>query len=177
MGEKRTAARRENLGVSEIKQTDRNVNPFPLQPGDRILLCSDGLYRALLEKEMAGELKGDPQDAAESLVENALSKKRDHQDNVTVVILGCDSEAVSSDGERSQKSQSSGLTKIFFSAALLVVLGFAGWTYRDRITNVAHISPEKEKTDVSGLAAWTYRDGIINVIQEKEKVDDFWCCP
>lgn len=81
------------LGLEEIEEIDRNVRSFPLQPGDRILLCSDGLYRALSAEEIAERLADDPQNAAESLVERAVSKERRYQDNLTVAILACELDA------------------------------------------------------------------------------------
>lgn len=80
------------LGQAQLAQVDRNLRSFPLEIGDRILLCSDGLFSSLSEAEMAAPLRGDPQEAAETLVTLALGKNKSSQDNVTVAILACDPE-------------------------------------------------------------------------------------
>ena len=53
------------LGMPDLDQVECNLQPVPLHPGDRVLLCSDGLYRNLGEAELAEELaRPDPQAAA-----------------------------------------------------------------------------------------------------------------
>jgi len=78
------------LGIPELEAIECNIQPVPLQSGDRILLCSDGVYRALEEAELAEELARcpEPQAAAEALVDRVLARHIPHQDNLTVVILG-----------------------------------------------------------------------------------------
>jgi protein phosphatase len=76
------------LGVPELEIVECNVQPVPLQSGDRVLLCSDGVYRALDEAELAEELaRPQPQAAAEALVGRVLARHMPRQDNLTVVIL------------------------------------------------------------------------------------------
>ncbi|HRZ07989.1 MAG TPA: protein phosphatase 2C domain-containing protein [Candidatus Competibacteraceae bacterium] len=76
------------LGAPELAAIECNFQPVPLQAGDRILLCSDGVYRALAETELAEELaRPQPQAAAEALVGRVLARQRPDQDNSTVVIL------------------------------------------------------------------------------------------
>ncbi|MFZ4789738.1 MAG: trypsin-like peptidase domain-containing protein [Candidatus Competibacteraceae bacterium] len=78
------------LGLPELPELDYNRQPLPLQPGDRLLLCSDGLYPILTVETIAALLIGDPQPAADRLVEAALNRQHPQQDNVTAVILACD---------------------------------------------------------------------------------------
>jgi protein phosphatase len=78
------------LGQPELEQIDWGRTPVPLQAGDRILVCSDGLYRALGEAEIAARLAGDPHQACEALIEDVLAKRLEGQDNLTVVALGLD---------------------------------------------------------------------------------------
>lgn len=75
------------LGLPEIDEIDQNNKPFILKPGDRVLLCSDGLYKGLSEEEIAASLKASPHSACDQLVEQVLSKQRPHQDNVTAIAL------------------------------------------------------------------------------------------
>ncbi len=66
---------------------DRNEKPFPLEEADLVLVCSDGLYRALSEDEMAAIDGRDPQAVCESLVQRAIAKALAQQDNVTVAAI------------------------------------------------------------------------------------------
>ena len=77
------------LGQAELEKIDRNVRSYPLEAGDWLLLCSDGLHGMLSEAEIGAELVGEPQDAAERLILRTLEKKHPHQDNVSAVILAC----------------------------------------------------------------------------------------
>jgi len=61
------------------KVTDR------LLPGDRFLLCSDGLFKALPEPELARILAAEDDLAAERLLRAALAQQAD--DNVTAVAV------------------------------------------------------------------------------------------
>lgn len=77
------------LGLTPLDLIDRNPQPFPLFGGDRLLLCSDGLYVALLGSEIASLFNRDAQQSAEDLVALVLAKNRPDQDNLTVAILAC----------------------------------------------------------------------------------------
>jgi serine/threonine protein phosphatase PrpC len=57
-----------------------------LEPGDILLLCTDGLNRAITDTEIAGILDGDPvAGAADRLIERALA--RGVRDNVSAVVI------------------------------------------------------------------------------------------
>jgi len=76
------------LGLTELDLIDKNPQSFALLDRDNLMLCSDGFYAALEEKEIAGCLNGDAQKLAEELVTLVLAKERSGQDNLTVAILG-----------------------------------------------------------------------------------------
>ena len=57
----------------------------PLLPGDRFLLCSDGLFKALPEVEAAALLGSDETSPAEHLLLAALARRA--KDNVTAVVM------------------------------------------------------------------------------------------
>ncbi|MDX1417534.1 MAG: protein phosphatase 2C domain-containing protein [Candidatus Promineifilaceae bacterium] len=57
-----------------------------MQPGDRILLCSDGLYDVLSDNKMLAILEGtSPEAAAQQLVQAAI--KAEAGDNITAVVF------------------------------------------------------------------------------------------
>jgi serine/threonine protein phosphatase PrpC len=62
--------------------------PVPLQQGDRIMLCSDGLWGSLDDAEIVHQLSDKAVgDAVPDLVESALHKAGATSDNVTVIAL------------------------------------------------------------------------------------------
>jgi serine/threonine protein phosphatase PrpC len=63
---------------------------LPTQPGDRWLICSDGLSSYVTEDKMAAVLGGNPDalDAAEQLVKESLDQGA--PDNVTVLLMDVD---------------------------------------------------------------------------------------
>lgn len=78
------------LGLLQLDLIDLNPESFSLLEGDQLLLCSDGLYAALDEIEIAACFDVDAQKLAEELIARVLAKKREGQDNLTVAILGFD---------------------------------------------------------------------------------------
>ena len=64
------------------------TGPVTLQQGDKILLCSDGLWGSLADVEIVKQLTAKPvSEAVPDLVESALRNGGDHSDNVTVIAL------------------------------------------------------------------------------------------
>jgi PPM family protein phosphatase len=76
------------LGRHEVRQID--VQPLPVQPGDRLLLCSDGLTEELSDQLIATRLKNIRvcEKAATALIDAA--KEHGGRDNITVVIVAFD---------------------------------------------------------------------------------------
>jgi serine/threonine protein phosphatase PrpC len=64
------------------------TGPVPLEQGDKILLCSDGLWGTLAETEIVQELSAHPvSQAVPELVERALRSGGARSDNVTAIAL------------------------------------------------------------------------------------------
>lgn len=64
------------------------TGPLPLFKGDKLLLCSDGLWGSLSDAKIVAQLAGRPvSDAVPDLVESALRAGGEHGDNVTVLAL------------------------------------------------------------------------------------------
>jgi PPM family protein phosphatase len=94
----------QNAGVIRMDRINRNIlftclgsptkpvfditGPIPLQQGDKLLLCSDGLWGSLEDRDIVRELSAKPvADAVPDLVEAALRNGGEHSDNVTVIAL------------------------------------------------------------------------------------------
>ena len=64
------------------------AGPLLLQPGDRVLLCSDGLWGSVSDTEITEHLSSRPiSDAVPELVEQALRTAGAKSDNVTVLAV------------------------------------------------------------------------------------------
>lgn len=84
------------VGMGRLRYIDGSLHDVPLEPGDRILLMSDGVFNTLSEKEIAEILMraGEVERAAKVMQEEILKKNRMTQDNFTAVILGWDYEGM-----------------------------------------------------------------------------------
>ncbi len=78
------------IGMGGVKYIDINYKPFQLIEGDYIVLCSDGLYRTVEEKEMKSIIYScgdDVNEAAKCLTDCAINKGKKNQDNTSVVVI------------------------------------------------------------------------------------------
>ncbi|NLY11556.1 MAG: Stp1/IreP family PP2C-type Ser/Thr phosphatase [Firmicutes bacterium] len=71
------------LGLGEI---EIDIIDCPIQSGDRIMLCTDGLSNLVDDQQLIeGLIKENPQETADFLVE--LANSLDGRDNITVLIV------------------------------------------------------------------------------------------
>jgi serine/threonine protein phosphatase PrpC len=87
---KRGAALISYLGMGNVSLMDLNPNPLQLQDNDVILLCSDGLYKALSDDRIFNivtNYPGDPEKILRVLQEEAFLASPHSQDNTSIVIL------------------------------------------------------------------------------------------
>lgn len=77
------------IGMGSFNTVDKNDQPIILKSGDKILLCSDGVYNALGDNELIVALAGDVRTATKKLEQDILSQNIPSQDNFTAVILEC----------------------------------------------------------------------------------------
>lgn len=75
------------LGLPRLTEISQSNKPINLKPGDKILLCSDGLTNTLTEQEIADILDNCTENIAEMIAREVLSANKTHQDNVTVIVL------------------------------------------------------------------------------------------
>lgn len=73
------------LGLSPEMETDRWM--LNVEPGDRFLVCSDGLFNELEDGELHAALssKGSPQDVVDQLLNRVLTRAA--LDNISVVLV------------------------------------------------------------------------------------------
>ena len=77
------------LGMGGLKYMEINQNPFLLEVGDQILLCSDGLYKSLDEEEILDILdhRMNLDVKAKMLIDKALANGGAKQDNTSIVLI------------------------------------------------------------------------------------------
>lgn len=85
------------LGLEEIPRVDISDRPIELRHGERVLMCTDGLTDALDRNEIATLLRLHPdksaQEQCEVIVQHALKKNLQKQDNITLILLELKSDA------------------------------------------------------------------------------------
>ena len=79
------------VGMGSFRTVDRG-DPIELKAGDKILLCSDGVFNTLDQNELIAALEGDVITASARIEEKILEKAIDIQDNFTGVIVECTDE-------------------------------------------------------------------------------------
>ena len=98
------------------------VGPLLLQAGDRVLLCSDGLWGNVSDAVVAEQLAQHPiSDAVPELVETALRNGGPKSDNVTVIAMEWES-AEDNDSKSGISTQSLG-DEVFASTIQASLLG------------------------------------------------------
>lgn len=75
------------IGFKGALKPDVSISPLIPSVGDRLLICSDGVYNALSVGEMSRALALSAQNAADALLNGILQKNYQNQDNCTAVVL------------------------------------------------------------------------------------------
>lgn len=78
------------LGMGDVSLMDVNQEPFILNDGDVVLLCSDGLYKRLPEPDIREIIKRELPDvdkAACELTNTVMERTTKSQDNTTVILV------------------------------------------------------------------------------------------
>jgi serine/threonine protein phosphatase PrpC/CRP-like cAMP-binding protein len=71
--------------IGVYASVDVDTLDFDILPGDRLLLCSDGLYSYLRKGELNSLFEGAPDQAAQRLI--ALANQRGGHDNITAIVI------------------------------------------------------------------------------------------
>ncbi len=75
------------IGMPEVPVPECSTIPFIPANGDKLILCSDGVYNALSAEEMKTALGQSAQTAADTIRDMVIGKNYPNQDNFTAVIL------------------------------------------------------------------------------------------
>ncbi len=77
------------LGMGMAELFDGNYSPFLMERGDKILLCTDGLYRSVSQEEIQNILKlpENTEQLCARLEKTVISKNIKNQDNATWILL------------------------------------------------------------------------------------------
>jgi len=101
------------IGGELLEEIDLTVDPLLIGEGDTILLASDGMFKTLSAAEITACLSGDPQEWPDTLVNQTLARRREGQDNVTVLSVTVEAEPIqaASSGGFPLSAEFSGLPK------------------------------------------------------------------
>lgn len=75
------------IGKGRLNLVDRSDAPLPLAPGDKIFLCSDGVYNALGDDALSALLAGSALSVAQAIEREVLRQDMPKQDNFTGIVL------------------------------------------------------------------------------------------
>ncbi len=75
------------IGMQGRPLPECSVLPFRPDAHDKLLICSDGVYNALNERELISVLEKPAQQAADSIQQMIMAKAYSNQDNFTAIVL------------------------------------------------------------------------------------------
>ena len=78
------------IGMGQLKHIDGSYGAIPLEPGDRLVLMSDGVYNMITENQLADILKRYPDVRQAATAMDGIIRDINHpcQDNYTAIVLG-----------------------------------------------------------------------------------------
>ena len=79
------------LGQEELEQVDSVLRPFPLQQGDVVLLCTDGVSGTLSEETLLDSLQQEtPEYSCIAMEQEIRKQNKPGQDNYTALVIRCE---------------------------------------------------------------------------------------
>lgn len=134
------------LGIERIPKVDCPSMPTEIMPGDKVLLCTDGLVNAMSDAEIEFALQEEKnaQEKCEFLTQQALKKQMPRQDNITTVLLEMNPKPVepAAAAPRSNTLKIAAIiTGVLFALVLLIGGVLYGGKLKETIMSV--FTPEK----------------------------------
>ena len=131
------------LGSDPAMQPD--LYDLTASPGDRLLLCSDGLYSMVEDEQIQSILARtrDPQRCASALVNAAIAAGG--LDNTTVIVVDITGDSIE---QRKKKVFRSRMGMVALILALLAIVGTAAFALSSYINNSAYLITEDGKVAV-----------------------------
>jgi protein phosphatase len=125
-----------SVGVAETVEIDAFKLDRPLEPGDTLLLCSDGLYGQLTAEELAGAMAvADLGEASQRLI--TLANEHGGPDNITGVLVRLEPDAAASGAAARARM----VPMVVLALLLLsVAVGVAYWLGRHSIEESHQVS-------------------------------------
>ena len=90
MGKRQKEALISFLGIGNVSLMDINTQPFEMQTGDTVMLCSDGITKTLPDEQIKKIITADIvslEEKAKTLVRAAITNNTHSQDNTSVALL------------------------------------------------------------------------------------------
>lgn len=75
------------IGMGNLRYVDRSAEPVILQPNDKIIFMTDGIFNTLSDSELETLLSQEFSTVSEAINSAVINKNSAHQDNYTAVIL------------------------------------------------------------------------------------------
>lgn len=142
--------------ITRALGTDPNMVPdlyeINVSSGDRILLCSDGLYSMVIDDDIEHILcrERDPQKAADKLVKEA--NEWGGHDNITVIVVDVAGFSVVKKKRLARKSK---ITAAIIIALLVAIIGGAAWGLNTFVSNSAYLGESNGYVAIyHGVPGW-----------------------
>lgn len=78
------------IGAEKKLSPDFNIRPLIPKAGDSLLICSDGVYNALSDKELEEIVSEGSENSARNIAERVMDKNIPTQDNLTALVMRFD---------------------------------------------------------------------------------------
>jgi protein phosphatase len=112
-----------SLGPNAKVEVDLE-GPYPIQPGDAFILCSDGLTGEVKDDELGAVLEClPPEEAARSLID--LANLRGGPDNITVIVVRILGNELATATDSAARAEPSGGVAAFFRSLLWLAAAMA----------------------------------------------------
>jgi len=171
------------LGDKAISKVDVSKVPISLRKGDKIVICSDGLY-GFLDKKRISQIasKFSPQKGVEKLIEETIALNLSDQDNISIQILEVEGIAKKSEvkiyvrektweREHTKKKNDNYLSKLLpiLIGLFLLIGGFLGGYIVNSVTSEKKVIKNKINVITNMIKEKSIDEKYIKKLQEKLK--------